>query len=85
MHSVGELRHGFSAQISRSRSNLTARAARLEEDAKTWQVAARPEQNTGTCTEPTHRCCVLYLCTQVDFSAIRDPGCVYDFVDLGEI
>ena len=28
---------------------------------------------------------VLYLCTQVDFSTIGDPGCVEDFVDLGEI
>ena len=46
--------------------------------------AARREQNTGTCTEATHRFGAV-LVHQVDFSAIGDPGCVEDFVDLGEI
>ena len=46
--------------------------------------AARREQNTGTCTEATHRFCAV-LVHQVAFSTIGDPGCVEDFVDLGEL
>ena len=46
--------------------------------------AARREQNTGTCTEATHQIGAVPV-HQVDFSAIGDPGCVEDFVDLDEI
>ena len=46
--------------------------------------AARREQNTGTCTEATHRFGAV-LVHQVHFSAIGDPGCVEDFVDLDKI
>ena len=42
------------------------------------------KQNTGTCTEATHRFGAV-LVHQMDFSALGDPGCVEGFVDLDEI